>query len=156
MEKIKLNLNGTGLFKGSNTTKAAKSPSTNPFGISFKGNVIQADVFEVSTKNTAENLKDKITNKGKMFTSAVVGNINTFNNALKSRVNSVISFGKQIKDGAVNAWQKAARTDVGESLKTTMESIQAKFADGQNYSVRSLTKKPAAELESMLRAEING
>ena len=79
-------------FKASRAEKANKikenATQTNPFGITFKGTVIQMDVFESSTKkaqeNTANNtnsIKEKMQNTGKLLASAWVGTINKFSSS---------------------------------------------------------------------------
>ena len=46
-----------------------------------------------------------------MVASAVVGGMNSFNEAFRSRINSIISFGRQVKDKIANSWEKAKNTD---------------------------------------------
>ena len=65
--------------------------STNPFGVSFKGNVIQADVFE-SAKKVAS--KTGLMERGKLFASAVVSGINNFNEAFKYFYKNLKLFGE--------------------------------------------------------------
>ena len=78
LSKITLNpAKGIQQNKQQNTINSNKL-STNPFGVSFKGNVIQADVFQ-SAKKAAENVG--IMQRGKIFASAVVSGINSFNDA---------------------------------------------------------------------------
>ena len=86
---------------------------SNPFGINFKGNVLTSDVFESSkAKETNSSTNpfaafSSVTNKSKMVASAVVGGMNSFNEAFRSRINSIISFGRQVKDKIANSWEKA-------------------------------------------------
>ena len=79
-------------------TQKTNQQSTNPFGITFKGTVIQMDVFEKADKvneNTqkAISLKERMQNTGKLLASAWVGTINKFS-SLKT---NAIAFGKKIK-----------------------------------------------------------
>ena len=106
-----------------NQNAQANKLSTNPFGVSFKGNVIQADVFE-SAKKSSTNIAER----GKLFASAVVSGINNFNESFKSRMNSVVSFGKKIT------------TNVFDTIEI--------FPD-REYSVKNLTNKSVDELKTM-------
>lgn len=155
MTKITLNTNGVGIFKNLTKTEAKtenKTNASNPFGISFKGNVIQADVFQTTNK---ENTVNSIKEKGKMFMSAVVGNINAFNNELKSRVNSVVSFGRKVRDNVNNWWQMAKSTEITFDLNELTRFVNEKF-NNNPYSVSNLTKRPVNELRDLLNAELAG
>ena len=85
---------GSNIFKTNNgqniqseNVQETGKVTTNPFGVSFKGNVIHADVFESSKINeTKDAAQNNIKTRGKLFISAFVGNINNFNDAIKSRV----------------------------------------------------------------------
>lgn len=153
MTKITFNTKGVGLFKSLNKSenKTVQSHASNPFGISFKGNVIQADVFE--TTSNKENAGQAIKEKGKMFMSAVVGNINSFNNAIKSRLNSVVSFGKRVRDNVSNWWEQAKNTEISFDLNELSRFVNEKFHMNE-YSVGNLTKRPVGELEELWKAEM--
>lgn len=158
MEKISINKNGLGIFKGIGKKEATQksSASTNPFGISFKGNVIQADVFETA-KNSIINkigIRERIANTGRTFRSAIVGGINSFNNAVKERANAIVSFGRRTKERIESAIDFANNYDVGEGIKNAFTSVYNRIASRNEYSVKNLTKRPVTELESMLRAEL--
>ncbi len=153
MAKITFNTNGVGVFKALTKTEKTNSQphASNPFGISFKGNVIQADVFETTAaKETPANM---IKEKGKMFASAVVGNINSFNEAIKSRLNSVVSFGRRVRDNMANWWEQAKNTEVTFDLNELSKFVNQKF-QWNEYSVSNLAKRPVNDLENMLRAEL--
>ena len=158
MEKISINKNGLGIFKISPKKDVVKDStvSSNPFGVHFKGNVIQADVFE-TTKNSVikESLKEKIANTGKVFKSSIVGGINSFNNALKQKTSGIISFGHKAKESITRAIDFANNYDLGVELKKTFDSIYSSFANINQYSVKNLTKRPVSELESLLKAELS-
>jgi len=132
---------------------------SNPFGINFKGNVLTSDVFE-TTKAKEENVKQdlfptftKLTNKSKMVASAFVGGINSFNDTFRSRINSVISFGRQISENIANSWEKAKNTEITFDVKGLAESISSRF--NNTYSVNNLLKRPVDDLGSMLTTELN-
>ncbi len=144
-------LSGTKKSEAQNTTSA----QSNPFGINFKGNVYAADVFESSKAQSAanNNILNKASEKAKMFTSSIVGGINSFNNSLKSRFNSIISFGKQVKDNIAQSWENAKNTNIEFDFKGLKNYISSKF--DYSYSVSNLQKKPVAQLEEMLLNELS-
>ena len=152
MTKITFDTKGVGLFKNIGKTGAniEKKHSSNPFGIAFKGNVIQADVFQTTSVKNATPIKER----GKMYLSAVVGGINSFNDAIKARLNSVVSFGKQVRDNVTGLWQQARNTEVSFDLNELTKFVVEKFQG--EYNVARLTKRPVGELETMLKAEIAG
>ncbi len=157
MEKISINKNGLGIFRTNKSAEktAQNTASTNPFGINFKGNVIQADVFETTKSSPLANFREKLANRGKIFKSSMVSGVNSFNNALKSRVDSVVNFGRKIRENVSDFWNKANNINVGSELKNTFSSIYDRFKVGNEYSVKNLTKRPVNDLEAMLREELN-
>jgi len=118
---------------------------TNPFGITFKGTVIQMDVFDkaekVDSTTKTNTLKEKMQNTGKLLASAWVGTINKFS-SLKT---NVIAFGNKIKDTTVAAAKKAY-----EIANAPIELNVFK------YNVSSLQNKPVGELRDMLASELQG
>lgn len=116
------------------------SNSTNPFGISFKGTVIQMDVFESSTKknSTTNSLKDGLDRVNKFVASARVATMNK----IESIKQGAISFGNRVKDNVVNTYNK-------------LNSIEVNF-DFLRNSTSRLQKRPVTELEEMFRSELNG
>ena len=113
--------------------------STNPFGVSFKGNVIQADVFQ-SARSASENVG--IMQRGKIFASAVVSGINSFNEAFKSRMNAVVSFGKKITNNVFEAIEKFGKKEITFDMSGIANRI---FPDRQ-YSVKNLSNRSVDEL----------
>ncbi len=138
-------------FKAARLNKADKAQktnqqSTNPFGITFKGTVIQMDVFEKAEKineNTknAISLKERMQNTGKLLASAWVGTINKFS-SLKT---NVIAFGNKIKDSTIAAAKKIR--DIGNT--------KVEF-DIFKYNVSRLQNQPVSELRTMLSNELQG
>ena len=154
MAKITFNTNGVGIFKSLKSEARAtetQQHASNPFGISFKGNVIQADVFQTTANKT--HIGHSIKERGRMFASAVVGNINSFNNAIKSRLNSVVSFGRRVKDNVSNWWEQAKNTEVTFDLNGLGQFVSEKFNHNPD-GVNNLLKRPVTELEGMLKAEL--
>lgn len=123
-------------FKLNRTAAKEKNESlhTNPFGITFKGVLLQSDVFESSAQKPA--LKDKLESGTKLLTSAWVGTINKFN-SMKS---AAISFGKRVKEVTVNTIDKLNNTEVDFDIF--------------KYNVSRLQKRPVNELEGMLSKEL--
>ncbi len=123
-----------------NNASQSKSVS-NPFGVSFKGNVIQADVFQSSAQKASSGIAEK----GKLFASAVVSGINNFNEAFKSRMNSIVSFGKKVTSNVFDTIEKIGNTEI----KFDMEGIKNKLFPDREYSVKNLSNKPVDELKTM-------
>ena len=140
-------------FKALRTNKADKAQKaehkaqTNPFGITFKGNMIQMDVFEKTEKaDKAEkaaspSLKERLQNTGKLLASAWVGTINKFS-SLKT---NAIAFGNKIKDNTVAVAKK-----LYEIGNTPIEF------DVFKYNVSRLQNQPVGELKSLLANELQG
>ena len=116
--------------------------STNPFGVSFKGNVIQADVFESAKSN---NIGQNITERSKLFASAVVSGINNFNEAFKSRMNSVVSFGKKITTNVFDTIERIGNTEI----TFNMEGLKNRLFPDRQYSVKNLANRSVDELRGL-------
>lgn len=114
--------------------------STNPFGVSFKGNVIQADVFQ-SAKKSSNNIAEK----GKLFASAVVSGINNFNESFKSRMNAIVSFGKKVTTNVFDTIERIGNTEI----TFDMEGIKNRLFPDREYSVKNLANKSVDDLKTM-------
>lgn len=141
MEIGKFSLHTVKVAKKSNEIITNKL-ATNPFGVSFKGNVLQADVFEssrneISVKNISE--------KSKLFASAVVSGINNFNEAFKSRMNSIVSFGKKVTSDALETIERIGNTEI----HLNMDSIKNRLFPNRQYSVKNLSNRSVDELKIM-------
>ncbi len=123
-------------------THSEKRLSTNPFGVSFKGNVIQADVFETGNKTS---ITKNISEKSKLFASAVVSGINSFNESFKSRMNAIVSFGKKVASDTLETLERIGNTEI----KINMDGIKDKIFPDRKYEVKNLSKMPVEELKSM-------
>lgn len=156
MDKIKISQSNFSIFKPMSREERQEVHS-NPFGINFKGNVLTSDVFESSKAketNSSSNPFEqftKMTNKSKMVASAVVGSMNSFNDAFRSRINSIISFGRQVKENIANSWEKAKNTEITFDFRSLADSIASKF--NNQYSVNNLLKQPVDDLGVMFRNE---
>ncbi len=143
MEIGKISLHKTtSAQKVNNTNNTAKNNVTsNPFGVSFKGNVIQADVFESSKKSSSNGIAEK----SKLFASAVVSGINNFNESFKSRMNSVVSFGKKVTKNVFDSIEKIGNTEISFN----MEGIKNKLFPDRQYSVKNLSEKSVDEIKTI-------
>lgn len=134
-------------LRANKTDKAQKTEQqtqTNPFGITFKGTVIQMDVFEKTQKADkvmSPSLKERLENTGKLLASAWVGTINKFS----SFKTNAIAFGNRIKDNAIAFGNK-----VKEIGNTKVE------LDVFKYNVSRLQNQPVSELKSLLANELQG
>ena len=130
--------------KTEKTEKTNEKALTNPFGITFKGNIIQMDVFEKTNKadkTEATSLKEKMQNTGKLLASAWVGTINKFS-SLKT---NAIAFGNKIKDNTIAFGKK-----LQEIGNTKIEF------DVLKYNVSRLQNQPVSELRTLLTNELQG
>ncbi len=143
MQIGKLNLHTNKNAENANLQKKNKISNkltTNPFGVSFKGNVIQADVFESNKQSS-----NSIAEKSKLFASAVVSGINNFNESFKSRMNAVVSFGKKVTSNVFDTIDKIGNTEISFD----MEGIKNKLFPDRQYSVKNLQNKSVDDLKTM-------
>ena len=132
--------------KNTNTeTKNDGVAQTNPFGITFRGTVIQMDVFEktdkTDTTTMSPSLKERLNNTGKLLASAWVGTINK----ISSLKTNVIAFGNKLKTSTIEFAKK-------------VQEIGSKEVDFDifKYNVSRLQNQPVDELKTMLSAELQG
>ncbi len=148
MQKISPLRAGLDAFNRFKTTRLQKNSenqtqntnSTNPFGISFKGNVLQMDVFDSSSKTSSgatNPIQDGLGKVNKFIASARVATMNK----IDSIKQGAISFGSKIKENAVNTYNKLATTEVN--------------FDFMRNSTSRLQKRPVTELEDMFKTELN-
>lgn len=150
MEKISLNISKN-IFR-TKTVEKTQGASTNPFGVSFKGNVLTADVFETKRPSIAA----RVSNRSKLITSAIVGSINNVNNSISQRLNSIVSFGNRIKQNTMDTLDRARNFDLTAHWVNTGSILKSKLPSFTNdYSVRKLSKLGVTDLEAMLKQEIS-
>jgi hypothetical protein len=121
---------------------------SNPFGVNFKGNIINADVFDSSEKKSNISFKGaeiatKVANKGKLWTSAMVGSINNASEAMSKLLNPVKDFGRTIKENALKIKENAIK------MKDKAINLCKDFNDTNYYPV-NLDKQDPADLGLML------
>lgn len=133
------------IFKTSSNRTENNSNHTNPFGVSFKGNIINADVFEEKSPNENQN-------KGKMFVSTLVGSMNSAMGVMGRRLNSVISFGMRIKETTTNLWDRtrdrASNINMTEFLTSRIPAFTG------TYSIRRLQECDVSELRSLFEEKL--
>jgi len=158
MEKISIKTSAVNIFKPAGHKHETKH--TNPFGISFKGNVIQADVFDSSKTRTTkkESIINKISHKTRAVKSAFVGGINNFNTELNTRfnngINKIVSFGRKISETTKNFIKKANETYIVFDMNNFSTKIGKLHSKKHDFEVKNLLKRPVSELETMLNKEI--
>ena len=131
--------------KGNTEVKNDSVAQTNPFGITFRGTVIQMDVFdkaENADKTTSSpSLKERLQNTGKLLASAWVGTINK----ISSLKTNVIAFGNKVKTSTI------------EFAKKVQEFGNKEIdLDVFKYNVSRLQNQPVSELRTMLANELQG
>lgn len=131
------------IFRTSSNNSENRSNHTNPFGVSFKGNIINADVFEEKKSDLTENQ-----NKGKMLISTLVGSINSINSSIGKRLNSVVNFGRRVKETTTNLWNQANNINMADFLSSRIPAF------GGTYSVRNLQERSVSDLETMFREQL--
>jgi len=158
MDKLSINNIPKNFFR--NAPQKIEAHQSNPFGVSFKGNVLTSDVFETKREiKQSSNLIERASRKSKMLSSVVVGSINEFSSAVGRRLNSVISFGNRIRENVSGLWNQAKNIEItfdmaniGNVLKSKLSQNMPAIVD--KYSVKSLTKLPVGDLEEMLVARL--
>lgn len=130
------------IFRTTPSKVENSSNHTNPFGVNFKGNMINADVFEPAFCGTKETIAQKAANKGKLWAAAMIASMNP-----------IKTFGSRIKSSIVNAWDVANRTEINilPSVKNAIERIRHNITDGREYSARALDLKGTDGQEIMLQ-----
>jgi|GEM_PF-1260697 len=130
--------------RGASKSDEAAKVHSNPFGITFKGTVLQMDVFENSNPVKKADplgfgaIQEKMQNVSKLTASAWVSTINKFSTAK----NSVVSFCGKIWQDANNAFDKLDGIRFEPNL------------DFYNYSVGNLQKQPIGALEEKFKGEL--
>lgn len=121
---------------------------TNPFGVNFQGNMINADVFVKPIERT--DLVQKAAKKGRMWASAIVGSMNSVNESICRRLDSVINFGKRITSNVSELWDRANNIEV-PSMKKIISWVGENISENNRYSAKNLEKCEIEELDTMLQ-----
>ncbi|MBR2385874.1 hypothetical protein IKA92_01085 [bacterium] len=114
--------------------------NTNPFGITFKGTILQMDVFESAHKAAKKDiLGDGIQRISKWTASAWTASINKIDNFR----NTIKAYAISLKDNTKEIFGR-----ISEVMNKEIEF------DFSKYSVRNLQKRPISELSELLKGEI--
>lgn len=137
--------------KGNN--KVSENPfASNPFGISFKGKILKADIFEATAKPS---IKETISQRGKMAASAIVGSLTDLKSAATQRLEQtfkpVVDFGRQVKAHANEIIDRVNKFDL---TQFKVPNLNKEKAPNLNIEVEKLKQKPVTELEDMLKQAI--
>lgn len=114
-----------------------ESNQTNPFGVNYKGNMINADVFDVSFTGGKEKLIEKAAKKGKMWASAMVSSINE---GISSRLDSIARFGSRMKENTINLWNSVHNFDFASRVRDLGNSVKSTITAINEYSTNNLLK----------------
>lgn len=125
-----------------------KSTHSNPFGVSFKGNIIGADVF-VSEKKIESSIAKPL-NKMKLFFSAIINGNNIFNEKISQSISKVSDFALKIKNET-----KALFKSTSDKIKETISNVKENMSiNPKAGSLRYYSKMSVNELEEELTNEI--
>lgn len=151
------------IFRTSPSKVENNGSHTNPFGVNFKGNMISADVFESSEKqNAAQNVAFKgaemaVKAMNKIKASAFVGSLGDMASAVSARFNSVVDFGRRIKQKAGDICKYLNETkltiNIGLAENKTKDLFRMDFWSPE-YSVGALKKRSVSDLEAMFEEAI--
>lgn len=122
--------------------KNCESNQTNPFGVSFKGNVIPKDIVsaDVFVGPAKANIADKVAGKAKRVASAFVGSMGDVSAAISTRFNSMVSYGRRIKSNISSAFEQARSFRPMDCLRSAGESLKSNLSFSSDYNVGRLLK----------------
>lgn len=146
------------IFRTSTNRNENCSNHTNPFGVSFKGNMISADVFETAAKKSklaegVTNLRQGLSERMGKLQAAV--NISAMSESLNRRLDSIVSFGKRIGESVNRAWNYLNNTNLVINIDTaervSKEFFKIDLASESRYRVKNLLdhKEPEKTLRPM-------
>lgn len=120
---------------GTNIKKQSENNAnhTNPFGVSFNGNIISADVFESSQGKSEVTFKGaelaaRAAGRCKMTVSNAIGSISAWATSIRKTLNTEINFGirldglrdfgRSVREGAGKAWNYITTTNLVINIDT--------------------------------------
>ncbi len=143
------------LFNTSKHETTTQRNSSNPFAaVSFKGNVLTADVFESSSKKN----ENKISASEKLKASALVGSISGYGEKFQHMINSVIAFGNRVKENVVNGWNKLNGIEISFApAREVMGAFYSSVKDTLNTPMseiffNGISAKSVSKMEDMTEA----
>ena len=148
------------LFNNSkHETNTARVPNgvSNPFSASsFKGNVLTADVFESSTPKTPA-----FTGTVKLTASTLVGSLSNFGSKIQAGIESIASFGRRMKEGISNTWQKMQETEISfaplaETFSNTKNNMINKWNSmfEKGITAKQVANMSISEIRPLLSNEV--
>jgi len=143
----------TKIFRAAPKLSEKASHQTNPFGVNFKGNIITADVFSKAAPQGSD-LVGRVLNRSKMLTSAIVGSINSVNSSMSSRLNSIVSFGRRMKENVSNAWTLAKNIEIHVDMPNMINSMKERISARREYSVERLSRCSVDDLATRFEDEL--
>lgn len=149
------------IFRAETNKIANNGSHTNPFGVNFQGQMIKADVFETEAKsnavtNVVSGLAEKVSNRGKMVISAIVGSMGDVTTGISTRLDKVVDFGNRMKDGAANLWKQMNETKIEIKIGSPESLLKMRMigSDYITYSRRNLDRMGVSDLASMLKETV--
>ncbi|MDD3014120.1 MAG: hypothetical protein PHC34_10495 [Candidatus Gastranaerophilales bacterium] len=117
MQKISFNPADLKIFKRSDAKNATISNSSNPFGMSFKGRVLNCDVFESSQAKEKLSFTSSINKRSKLAASAIAGTYNSAKNYISKSFSGVVDSVANISK-FVNTISEKLQIDVVDLVKS--------------------------------------
>ena len=135
-----------------NVARPKNQVSQNPFA-NMNGNLLNADVYVSSKANQAE----KIGFAGrieKLKKAAQVSSLSNIGAKIQSGIESVVAFGKSLKEGAVNTWKKLNELTVEDAIMSLVDKTPSQ----KHYAVAPIseTRKTFAALEAIESGRLQG
>jgi len=144
------------IFRTTPSKVENSSNHTNPFGVNFKGNMINADVFEPAFCGVKETIAQKASKKGRMWASAIVGSMNSVNESISRRMNSVVDFGNRIKTNVSDLWNQANVKEFSpmQDMKNIINNMKERISERSTYSRTNLLNRVIPDLDAMFQDQI--
>jgi len=142
MSKISFNPSELKVFKRETVKDTTVSNTSNPFGISFKGKVLDCDVFESTQKKDNVSFTGTIKNKSILAASAIAGTVNTTKKFMNESISKVVDSIGNINN-LVNNISKKFNMDIVDLVKSirftrnpyngkSVDELAKKFSDLNN------------------------
>jgi len=135
MEKLSINNVSKNFFKTSQAkNQKVESNQTNPFGVSFKGNVLTADVFEtkknsnISFAGASANLISKAAEKSKMLRAAVA----SVNTVIGTRLDTIVNHGRKMGEKISSLWKQAQSIEININPKAIIDGAEEMITNARN------------------------
>lgn len=154
MEKLSISNISKNIFRTGQNSAPSKVEGnhTNPFGVSFKGNVLTADVFATSkNENKVSFTGNALVSKGKVAASAIVGSINKMKSFMN--LNSIMSPIRRAGEKISNTWNKLNNITVGDALTSAKEALISRIP-ARVDSVNNIKKQEISAIREMFAEQL--